>query len=97
MTVAKPQAFREWVRAEIDAVNARKWIAHPAGAAVATFDLSVPMPTRIAIGPEGGFTEAEAEAATAAGWQSVDLGPRILRVETAAAALAAVVALSGPS
>ena len=54
-------------------------------------------PTRIAIGPEGGFTDAEVAAALAAGWQSVDLGPRILRVETAAVALAAVVALSARS
>ena len=38
----------------------------------------------------------EIAAAIAAGWQSVDLGPRILRVETAAVALAAVVARHGP-
>jgi 16S rRNA (uracil1498-N3)-methyltransferase len=97
MRVAKPQAFLEWVRAESDRVNVRKWIAHPAGVAVATLDSSVSMPTRIAVGPEGGFTDEEVAAATAAGWQSVDLGPRILRVETAAAALAAVVALCPPS
>lgn len=94
MRVAKPQAFIEWARTERDGMATRKWIAHPSGAAVAALDISVPMPTRIAIGPEGGFTEAEVAPATVAGWQSVDLGPRILRVETAAAALAAVVALS---
>ena len=43
------------------------------------------------IGPEGGFTPAEAEAARTVGVHSVTLGPRILRAETAAlAALAAV-------
>ena len=42
-------------------------------------------------GPEGGFTEAEEEAALAAGFQPVTLGPRVLRAETAAlAALAAL-------
>jgi 16S rRNA (uracil1498-N3)-methyltransferase len=41
-----------------------------------------------AIGPEGGFTDDEAAQAIAAGWQAVGLGPRILRVETAALALA---------
>jgi 16S rRNA (uracil1498-N3)-methyltransferase len=97
MRVAKPQAFVHWVRAESDGVKVRKWIAHPTGSAIATFDLSAAMPTQIAVGPEGGFTDEEVAAATAAGWQSVDLGPRILRVETAAAALAAVVALSPPS
>jgi 16S rRNA (uracil1498-N3)-methyltransferase len=37
----------------------------------------------IAVGPEGGFTLGEVEAARAAGFQTVGLGPRILRTETA--------------
>ncbi len=45
----------------------------------------------IAIGPEGGFSDSEATAALAAGWQRMDLGARILRVETAAIYLAALV------
>lgn len=47
-------------------------------------------------GPEGGFAPAEAEAAQKAGFTTVGLGPRILRCETApAAVLAAVMALTG--
>jgi 16S rRNA (uracil1498-N3)-methyltransferase len=42
----------------------------------------------VAVGPEGGFTEEEVELARAAGWQVVGLGPRILRVETAALVMA---------
>jgi 16S rRNA (uracil1498-N3)-methyltransferase len=38
----------------------------------------------IAIGPEGGFTVEEVEAARHAGFVPVGLGPRILRTETAA-------------
>lgn len=38
------------------------------------------------IGPEGGFTLEEAETIVKAGGQSVTLGPRILRAETAAVA-----------
>jgi len=50
----------------------------------------------LVIGPEGGFTEAEALQAQAAGLLSVSLGKRILRCETApVAALAAVMALTG--
>jgi 16S rRNA (uracil1498-N3)-methyltransferase len=45
----------------------------------------------LAVGPEGGFADEEAALAVAAGWHSVDLGPRILRVETAALLLAALV------
>ncbi|MFC4305566.1 16S rRNA (uracil(1498)-N(3))-methyltransferase [Cohnella boryungensis] len=36
------------------------------------------------VGPEGGFTAEEAEAAIAAGAKTIGLGPRILRTETAA-------------
>lgn len=46
----------------------------------------------VAIGPEGGFSSNELGAARQAGWQFVSLGPRILRVETAAIALASTIA-----
>lgn len=45
----------------------------------------------VVIGPEGGFTAAELEAATVAGARLAWLGPRILRSETVAAACAAVI------
>jgi 16S rRNA (uracil1498-N3)-methyltransferase len=41
------------------------------------------------VGPEGGFTTGELEMAAAAGCRPVTLGPHVLRVETAAVALAA--------
>jgi 16S rRNA (uracil1498-N3)-methyltransferase len=44
----------------------------------------------IAIGPEGGWTAAELTLFQSAGWQSASLGPRILRVETAAIAALAI-------
>ena len=43
------------------------------------------------IGPEGGFSEAEVVNAKSAGFTPVTLGPRILRMETAAMAAAALV------
>ena len=43
------------------------------------------------IGPEGGFSSAEAEQAKAAGFAVVTLGPRILRAETAAVAALTIV------
>ena len=39
------------------------------------------------IGPEGGFSGGEIAALTGAGARTVHLGPRILRTETAAAAV----------
>jgi 16S rRNA (uracil1498-N3)-methyltransferase len=52
---------------------------------------SIQPPTRLIIGPEGGFTPDEVSAAERAGAAVVGLGPRILRSETVAAAAAAVV------
>ncbi len=48
-------------------------------------------PSRVAIviGPEGGFSEAEIKTLTENGAQSVSLGPRILRTETAGMAMLA--------
>jgi 16S rRNA (uracil1498-N3)-methyltransferase len=37
----------------------------------------------LVVGPEGGFTDAEREAAESAGLALVGLGPRILRAESA--------------
>ena len=48
----------------------------------------------VAIGPEGGFTGEEVQLAIDAGYSPLDLGPRILRVETAAIAVAAWAGLS---
>jgi 16S rRNA (uracil1498-N3)-methyltransferase len=44
---------------------------------------------QFAIGPEGGFTTEEVEWCHVTGWAALSLGPRILRVETAASAVAA--------
>lgn len=46
----------------------------------------------IAVGPEGGWTEAEVAGAIAAGYQPVSLGPRILRAVTAPVAAMALIA-----
>ena len=43
------------------------------------------------IGPESGFTDSEVESAAAAGFSPVRLGPRRLRVETAAIVFASLV------
>jgi len=64
-------------------------------------DHSLPCPvvgnrSALMVGPEGGFVEDEVRRAQQAGFISVQLGPRILRTETAGlAALAALQALGG--
>ena len=97
MEVLEPQELRDYVTGA--PANAVRWIAHPGASAspgpaesVARGDVDQ-RPFYLAIGPEGGFTPGEVELAQAACWRNVNLGSRMLRVETAAVALAAVVAI----
>jgi 16S rRNA (uracil1498-N3)-methyltransferase len=55
--------------------------------------LAVPATSEVwlGVGPEGGFSDAELEAAGARGWRQASLGPRVLRTETAGAVAAAIV------
>jgi 16S rRNA (uracil1498-N3)-methyltransferase len=93
MDIAPPQPWFEFLRVPGDALCV---LAHPRSPAV---DAGSAMPLRdkrgvvAAVGPEGGFTEEEVSAALSVGWQMLDLGPRILRIETAAVAIAAAFAL----
>ncbi|MGD9126983.1 MAG: 16S rRNA (uracil(1498)-N(3))-methyltransferase [Planctomycetia bacterium] len=64
-----------------------RFIAHPIEKE--NFPTELQGPICIAIGPEGGFTEEEVQQAIDAGWQAIGLGPRILRIETAALSLVA--------
>ena len=69
--------------------EACRLIADPGGLPFPKVERAQAQPMIIAIGPEGGFAPAELAAAHSAGWQAVSLGKRILRVETAAIAMAA--------
>lgn len=54
------------------------------GETVSLAAVSAASPLLLVVGAEGGFTAAELDAARAAGFTLVGLGPRILRAETAA-------------
>ncbi|HJW80846.1 MAG TPA: 16S rRNA (uracil(1498)-N(3))-methyltransferase [Acidiferrobacterales bacterium] len=74
-----------WLAAEKG--EAQRWVLLP-GADTALRDLPRPQkPIELLVGPEGGLTDTEADAARRAGYQSLRLGPRVLRTETAAPAL----------
>lgn len=57
---------------------------------------ALPRPQAVTLlsGPEGGLAPAEEEAALGRGWQPVNLGPRVLRAETAPLAALALLALA---
>lgn len=62
-------------------------VADPRGAPPALWPrIDLGATVRLVVGPEGGLTDAEIEAAKGLGWTQVRLGPHILRVETAALA-----------
>jgi RsmE family RNA methyltransferase len=61
------------------------FLAHPGMPTTCPRDLTAP--TLLVVGPEGGFIPWEVEKLLEAGCQGINLGPRILRVETAVTAL----------
>lgn len=73
-----PQSVAAW-QTSVDAEL--KLLLHPEAHPLSQH----PRPNSLAllIGPEGGLSAAEVEAARAAGFQGVQLGPRVLRTETA--------------
>lgn len=94
MDIAAPAEFGEIVACS-PAADAIRAVVDPhgtqsAGALLAATKLAQVAELTWLIGPEGGFTEQELETARAHHWPIIDLGPRILRVETAAVFLAAV-------
>jgi 16S rRNA (uracil1498-N3)-methyltransferase len=50
------------------------------------------LPVRLAVGPEGGWTDGELEQFKQCGWHAATLGSTVLRAETAAIAALAIVA-----
>lgn len=100
MEIAAPMTWQAFLASPAAAEAAFRGVAHPAErqpaaaakglrAVIAPAELPAGAELFFAVGPEGGLTAEEIDQATARGWQAVDLGPRILRVETAAIALAA--------
>ena len=73
---------------------ARRLLADPAGLPLAAAATPTGGDLLVAVGPEGGFTTEEVAAAEAAGFRRVSLGPHILRIETAAIAMAAAYRLT---
>jgi 16S rRNA (uracil1498-N3)-methyltransferase len=86
-------------RGDLIGGDVAKFIAHPGGDVDAAqlieeFRRSPTAPIAFLVGPEGGFTDEEVAAAEIVGWRKRSLGPRILRIETAATTLAALAANS---
>lgn len=91
LRVHRPLRLEDWCRQE--SLPKRKWIAHPDGKKLeAMTDFTAGL--AVAIGPEGGFTDTEVSTACHSGCDAISLGPRLLRVETAALAVTAWVSMN---
>ncbi len=76
--------FRPFVEDHLPRLSAgtcQRWIAHPGDYPAA--QPATREPVALAVGPEGGFIENEVTCFVDAGFSPIQLGQRILRVETA--------------
>jgi 16S rRNA (uracil1498-N3)-methyltransferase len=92
MDLATPQTLGDYLREA--SPDACRVLVHPAADTETTAIADWPLRREgrefcLAVGPEGGFTEQEIALAYDNGWRVAGLGPRILRVETAALTLVA--------
>lgn len=91
--VHPPQALMDWLTT---CPSGLRLVLSPSATAT-LHDLATPdAPLALLLGPEGGLTDAEINAAIKSGFNGIRLGPRILRTETAAVAtLSAIQTLWG--
>jgi 16S rRNA (uracil1498-N3)-methyltransferase len=87
-TIAAPKSILDWLQT----VDAELKLVLHHRASISLSNLSgKPKSIALFVGPEGGLTEEEIAMAEQCGFQSVKLGPRVLRTETAS--LTAIAAL----
>lgn len=86
-----PIAPLETALAQVTAVC--RWILHPVVENVDPIATNRPSSAAILIGPEGGFSDHEIDLARQHAFEAVQLGPRVLRTETAG--LVALTTLQG--
>lgn len=86
-TLSLARLFRPFVEDELPRLleGRRGLVAHPGSPRPCPMGLTGA--ALLAVGPEGGWIDAEMDSLCRAGLEPVDLGPRILRVETAVASL----------
>ena len=90
-------AFADAIRGDAGSPPLRLIMSERGGGPLPSLPFDDAIEVRVLVGPEGGFTAAELDAARAAQWLAISLGPHPLKTPTAvAAALAGLRALSGP-
>ena len=92
-SITPPQALAFWVESVL---AEQKWVLHcteDTGVSASAVTQGAPRDAALLIGPEGGLTDQEFDVASAKGFQLLQLGPRVLRTETAPAAALSVLSV----
>jgi 16S rRNA (uracil1498-N3)-methyltransferase len=88
-----PSLFNDWINLSTNQV---RLTLHPRAEKAFRHVAMPPAGARLLIGPEGGFSDQEIYQTEQNGFQTIQLGPRVLRTETAAiTAIAALQAIHG--
>lgn len=85
-TVHEPAGLTRWLAS---ADGERRLVLHHRASAART-GAEAPASVSLLVGPEGGLSDLEIAAAESAGFESLALGPRVLRTETAPLAALAI-------
>lgn len=88
MAIAEPRGVSSLARSQAGGLTG--WFADPDSGNPSLVAAGTVDAEWFAVGPEGGFDREEISELVAAGWKGFRLGPTILRIETAAVAIAAV-------
>lgn len=78
--ILTPQTFCEWLASD---VSTTRLILHPGSQQSMSAINDANKQLSLMIGPEGGFSDNEVNQAEEKGYVSINMGPRILRTETA--------------
>lgn len=94
LEIAEPRTVNQAAATPLASDHCGSVVAHPYGSPWPLSELVASggkalTALRVAIGPEGGFTEEEISIWEGRGWRTISLGPRILRIEMAALQVAA--------
>lgn len=92
MEISAPLTWADFLKGE--AGQGHLCVADPSGEPLGNRQWNSDRSLIFVVGPEGGLTEREVSSAVALGAELLSLGPRILRIETAAVALATIASVA---
>lgn len=78
--IAEAQSLENWVSNQQGEL---KFVLSPSHSQPLNADINSPNSISLLIGPEGGLSDVELQSSIAKGFQALQLGPRVLRTETA--------------